>query len=354
MNKAELLSTVSKLCTLGKGILAADESTGTIGKRFSDINLENSLENRVRYRDLLFNTKDLNTHISGVITYEETLQYIKDDGKRLIQPLIDNNIVVGIKVDKGVKPLYCSDETVTQGIDDLDKRCQQYYKDGARFAKWRSVLNIDFKKKYPTNLAISQCANVLARYASICQNNGLVPIVEPEILMDGDHSIYDSYRITVRVLRAVYNELLNHRVDLSCTLLKPNMVRSGVSSNENIDYKVIAELTVKAIDNAVPKTVPGVVFLSGGMSEVEATISLNEINKYCRDFQFNNISYLTFSYGRALQYSVLQKWKGIDENKEEAQSVLLSRAKANGFATIGKYLNENLDDVSLHVKNYSY
>lgn len=348
MNRNEQLQTIKKICASGRGILAADESTGTIGKRFSKINLENTLDNRTRYRDLLFNTPDLNHYISGVITFEETLLANKSSGERLIQPLLDNDIVVGIKVDKGVKPLYNTDgETVTQGLDDLDKRCQEYYKAGARFAKWRAVLKIGHN--LPSELSIHENATTLARYASICQNNGLVPIVEPEILMDGNHSIDLSMNVTVNVLKCVYQELIRHNVDLECTLLKPNMVRPGVDCDDhNLD--MIAELTIRSLEESVPKEVPGIVFLSGGMSETDATDVLNRINK--QDTSCN--WYLSFSYGRALQASVIQSWNGQDDNIERAQSTLLNRARLNGQATLGKYYGEDNSTNSLHENNYSY
>lgn len=351
MNKLEQLETVRKICTPGKGILAADESTGTIGKRFASINVDNTIDNRFAYRDLLFTTPKLNNHVSGVITYEETLLGYKTDGSKLIQPLLVNDIVVGIKVDKGVKPLYGTDgETVTQGIDNLDERCKHYYEAGARFAKWRSVLKIDVSKNLPSNLSMHENAVTLARYASICQNNGLVPIVEPEVLMDGDHSIETSYEVAVNVLSNVYRELVRHKVDLECTLLKPNMVRPGVLSGEEFDSVKLAHLTVKALQQTVPASMPGVVFLSGGMSEVEASVALNEINKV----EGNKPWYLTFSYGRALQASVLNAWKGDSNNLESAQNTLLLRSKANGLATLGKYINEENTGKSLHETNYVY
>ena len=351
MNKQEQLETVRKICTPGKGILAADESTGTIGKRFSSINLENNHDNRIKYRNLLFTTSELNKHISGVITYEETLLDKNSDGSLLIQPLLDNDIIVGIKVDKGVKPLYGTDgETVTQGIDDLDIRCKKYYDAGARFAKWRAVLKIDVEKNLPSDLSMHENAVTLARYASICQNNGLVPIVEPEVLMDGNHSIEIAYEVAVKVLSCVYRELVRHNVDLECTLLKPNMVRPGVSSGDVMDCKRIGELTVKALQQTVPASMPGVVFLSGGMSEVEASIALNEINKTNSKKPW----YLTFSYGRALQASVLDVWKGNINNTELAQNTLKVRAKANGLASLGKYTNEEALGKSLHESNYVY
>ena len=351
MNKFEQLQTIKKICSPGKGILAADESSGTIGKRFSNINVDNTFDNRYKYRELLFTTPDLNQHISGVITFEETLLSKNNKGELLIQPLLDNDIVVGIKVDKGVKPLYgTSEETVTQGLDDLDLRCKEYYQAGARFAKWRAVLKIDVQNNLPSDLSIHENSVSLARYASICQNNGLVPIVEPEVLMDGNHSIEKAYNVAVHVLSNVYRELIRHHVDLECTLLKPNMVRPGVSSLQDMDMNKIAQLSVKALQQSVPSSVPGIVFLSGGMSEVEASSALNEINKVNSKKPW----YLTFSYGRALQSSVLNHWKGKDSNIHLAQSKLNIRAKANGLATLGKYTNENDLGQSLHESNYVY
>ena len=351
MNKTELRETINKICCHGKGILAADESTGTLAKRFANINLENSHENRIAYRDLLFTTPELNKYISGVITYEETLFDKTSEDALLIQSLLDSDIVVGIKVDMGVKPLYGTyDETVTQGLDNLDVRCKKYYDAGARFAKWRAVLKIDIEKNLPSDLAIHENAVSLARYASICQNNGLVPIVEPEILMDGNHTSIQSRDVTIKVLSNVYRELIRHHVNIECTLLKPNMVRPGVSSSEKLDCEKLAIYTLSAFQNTIPVNMPGIVFLSGGMSEVEATIALNEINKYDTQKPWR----LTFSYGRALQASVLNTWQGKIENKSSAQQMLLKRAEANGNASDGNYINELLEKQSLHEKDYLY
>jgi|TARA_B110000093_G_C12972471_1_gene413729 fructose-bisphosphate aldolase class I len=351
MNKTEQLQTIAKICTSGKGILAADESSGTIGKRFNSIQLTNTHENRYAYRNMLFTTPSLNKHISGVITFEETLLDVGPDGQRLIQPLLDADIVVGIKVDKGVKSLYGThDETVTQGMDDLDVRCKQYYDAGARFAKWRAVLKVDMDKNLPSELSIHENAVTLARYASISQNNGLVPIVEPEILMDGTHSMEQSHEVAVNVLSQVYRELVRHHVDIECTLLKPNMIRPGVSSGEALDCVRLGELTVNALQQAVPVSMPGVVFLSGGMSEIEASIALNEINKV----EGLRPWYLTFSYGRALQSSVMEIWKGDEANVDAAQNMLLHRANANGLAAIGEYVDEENTGKSLHETNYVY
>jgi len=350
MYRTELLHTVSQICSPEKGILAADESTGTIGKRFSSIDLENTHANRFAYRNLLFQCENLEKYISGVITYEETLLDSAPDGKRLIQPLLDKNIMVGIKVDKGVKPLYNEDETVTQGLDDLDERCKKYYEAGARFAKWRAVLKIDKDKHLPSDLSIHENSVTLARYASICLQNGLVPIVEPEILMDGDHSIEYCAKVTTHVLSNVYHELLRHKVDIDCTLLKPNMVRQGVSCKDPIDWKKLAHFTIQSFQQTIPVSMPGVVFLSGGMSETEASIALNEINKLKAYKPWR----LTFSYGRALQSSVLSAWKGKEENVKSAQEVLLQLAQNNSLASQGKFAGKNEGGESLHEENYVY
>lgn len=347
----ELLNNTNKLCQVGKGILAADESTNTIGKRFAQINVENNLENRTSYRKLLFTTEDLNKYISGVITYEETLSTM-DNNAPLVKHLQDQNILIGIKTDLGLKPLYgTNDEKVAQGLDNLDERCKKYYQMGARFAKWRCVLKID--EGCPSNLSISSNAEVLARYAAISQANGLVPIVEPEILMDGSHSIEETLDVTVNVIKTVYKRLVDHNVKLEATLLKPNMVRKGVDNDQVVTSQEIARLTLMALQRSVPVSVAGVVFLSGGMTEEEATCVLNDINIMKQYAPWT----LSFSYGRALQHSVLQEWRGKEENIKKAQLKLLERAKANSLATLGKYTHQsNIDitDESLHVKDYSY
>ena len=351
--KEELVETIRKICQPGKGILAADESTGTIGKRFASIGISNTIDNRRDYREMLFTTPGLGDRISGVITYEETLFDNASSGDALVASLLDADIAVGIKVDMGVKPLYGTDcESVTQGLDDLDVRCRKYYDAGARFAKWRAVLKIDVAANCPSDLSIHENAVTLARYASICIHNGLVPIVEPEILMDGTHTIQESRDVAVNVLSAVYRELVRHNVDLGCTLLKPNMVRPGVSSSEKMDFGEIAKHTISAFRQAVPVSMPGVVFLSGGMSETEASRALNEINKYDAVKPWR----LTFSYGRALQSSVLNAWKGKSENVVSAQSILYARAEANGLASLGQYQPEEGEGegTSLHEENYAY
>ena len=350
MDKTKLRIIAQRLVQKGKGILAADESIPTIGKRFDNINLENNLINREKYRRLLFTTPNLSNYISGVITFDETLC-----NQELTDNLIKNDILLGIKVDKGVKDLYNSDgETVTQGLDNLDERCKEYHSLGATFAKWRGVLKIDVLNNCPSNLSINQNAECLARYAAICQNNGLVPIVEPEIVMDGNHNLKESYTASVNVLDVVYKKLEEHHVYLPGTLLKPNMVRPGVEHGNDLSYEHISNTTISAFNKTVPNEVPGIVFLSGGLSEEDATLILNEINmvnKKHKDWA------LSFSYGRALQHSVLKAWQGKEENVTRAQEVLLQRCEANSLATFGKYIqksNENDTNDDLHVKNYAY
>lgn len=349
----ELIATAKAIATAGKGILAADESTGTIGKRFAPIGVENTEENRRRYRELLFTTADLNKYVSGSILFEETLYQKAADGTPFVELLKAAGIVAGIKVDKGVVPLPGTDgETVTQGIDGLNERCKKYYEAGARFAKWRGVLKIS-ASGCPSELSISENCNRLARYAAICQANGLVPIVEPEILMDGTHSVEVAAAVTQKVLAFQYKALHEHHVLLEGTLLKPNMVRSGTEAAVAATPAEIAAATVRTLQNTVPVAVPGVMFLSGGMSEEEATLALNGINA----LDAKKPWHLSFSYGRALQASCLRAWLGKDENREAAQAVLLARAKGNSEANLGKYAGGAASGAaaeSLHVKNYAY
>lgn len=349
----ELRKTAQAIVTPGKGILAADESTGTIGKRFDKINLANEETNRRNYRQLLFSTdKVVGESISGVILFEETLYQKADDGTPLIKLLQDRNIIPGIKVDKGVVDLAGTDgESTTQGLDGLADRCAKYYKDGARFAKWRCVLKIGAHQ--PSYQSMLENANVLARYASICQQNGLVPIVEPEVLPDGDHDLETAQKVTEQVLAFVYKALSDHHVYLEGTLLKPNMVTQGQSCSKKYSPQQVAEATVTALRRTVPSAVPGVVFLSGGQSEEDATIHLNAINQVPGPKPWA----LSFSFGRALQASVLKAWAGKQENVKAAQDEFLKRAKANGLATLGKYKGDvhgAAGDDSLFVAKHSY
>ena len=353
---AELIQTARAIGAAGKGILAADESTGTIGKRFAPINVENVQGNRKAYRHLLVSTAGLNQYISGVIMYEETLFENDDSGKSFPALLKDQGILTGIKIDKGVRILAGTDgETVTQGMDGLADRCRKYYAQGARFSKWRSVLHIK-DSGCPTQLGIDANAYVLARMASISQECGLVPIVEPEVLMDGEHSIERSAEVTQKVLAATFKALSDHHVILEGCILKPNMVRSGTECAKKASPQDIARCTVRVLQNTVPPALPTISFLSGGMSEEQATVALDCINRY-GDKSKKPWS-LTFSYGRALQQSVLKAWGGKTENIAAAQAELLVRAKANSEAQRGIYSGSGAAGKaagdSLAVKNYVY
>ncbi|KAF2879361.1 hypothetical protein ILUMI_26808 [Ignelater luminosus] len=349
----ELRQIANAIVAPGKGILAADESVGTMGKRLANIGLENNEENRRKYRQLLFTAdKAVAQHISAVILFHETLYQKADNGTPFVELLKQTGIIPGIKVDTGVVPLFGSeDECTTQGLDDLGKRCIQYKKDGCQFAKWRCVLKIN--KNTPSYQAILENANVLARYASICQASGLVPIVEPEILIDGDHDIERCQKVTETVLAAVYKALNDHHVYLEGTLLKPNMVTQGQSHSKKCSPQEIAAATVTALSRTVPAAVPGITFLSGGQSEEEASVNLDAINKY----QGKKPWALSFSYGRALQASVLRAWGGKDANVAAGQAELLKRAKVNGEAALGKYIGGaqgQAGDQCLFVKNHAY
>jgi len=349
----ELRGIANAIVAPGKGILAADESTATIGKRFSNIGVENNVDNRRSYRHLLFSAdKSLGNNISGVILYHETLYQKSDDGTPFVKLLKDRNIIPGIKVDSGVVTLAGSHEEVTtQGLDGLAERCAQYKKDGAQFAKWRCVLKIG--PHTPSHQAMLENANVLARYASICQQNAIVPIVEPEVLPDGSHSLEEAQKVTEQVLAYVYKALADHHVYLEGTLLKPNMVTAGQSCPRKYTMEENAEATVKALQRTVPPAVAGITFLSGGQSESDATINLNAINKYNGRKPWP----LTFSFGRALQASVLEAWKGKKENVKPAQDQLLHLAASNGAAALGKFdgkLDTAAGGKSLFVANHAY
>ncbi|KAL5199672.1 hypothetical protein ABZP36_020875 [Zizania latifolia] len=349
----ELIKTAKYIATPGKGILAADESTGTIGKRLASINVENVEPNRQALRELLFTAPGAVEYLSGVILFEETLYQSTAGGTPFVDVLKAGGVVPGIKVDKGTVEIAGTNaETTTQGLDSLGSRCAKYYEAGARFAKWRAVLKIGAAGE-PSELAVKQNAEGLARYALICQENGLVPIVEPEILTDGAHDIKTCAAVTERVLAAVYKSLNDHKVLLEGTLLKPNMVTPG-SDSPKVGAEVIAEYTVAALRRTVPPAVPGVVFLSGGQSEEEASQNLNAMNK----LEVLKPWTLTFSFGRALQQSTIKKWAGKKENVAAAQAAFLARCKANSEATLGKYgggaAGDTATSESLHVKGYTY
>jgi len=351
--RAELAATAKAIAAPGKGILAADESTGTIGKRFAPINVENVEENRRAYRELLFTAgAELGNYISGVIFFEETLYQKAASGKTFPDVLREQGILVGIKVDKGTVDLSGTDgETTTTGLDGMAERCQKYYAAGARFAKWRCVLKIG--NGCPSKLSVLENANVLARYASICQQNGLCPIVEPEILMDGDHNLERAMVETEEVLAVVYKALHDHHIYLEGSLLKPNMVCPGQDCPTKYTAADIALATATVLSRTVPPAVPGVTFLSGGQSEEDATVHLNEMNKITT---VSRPWSLTFSYGRALQGTVLKVWGGKKENVESAQKALMMRAKANSLASLGKYdgFASAAGAESLYVKDYKY
>lgn len=350
----ELSKIAQAIVAPGKGILAADESVGTMGKRLADIGLENTDENRRAYRQLLFTTDpQVAQNISGVILFHETLYQKAEDGTPFVDLLKKKGIIPGIKVDKGVVPLMGSeDECTTQGLDDLAARCAQYKKDGCDFAKWRCVLKIG--KNTPSYQSILENANVLARYASICQSQRIVPIVEPEVLPDGEHDLDRAQKVTETVLAAVYKALNDHHVYLEGTLLKPNMVTAGQSCPTKYTPQQVALATVQALRRTVPAAVPGITFLSGGQSEEEASVHLNAINQV----PLLKPWALTFSYGRALQASVLRAWAGKKENVGAGQAELLKRAKANGEAATGKYVAGSVvgagGDANLFVANHAY
>jgi fructose-bisphosphate aldolase class I len=352
--KKELSDIAQRIVAPGKGILAADESTGTMGKRLQKINVENTEENRRFFRDLLFSVDaSIADSVGGVIFFHETLYQKADSGVLFPQVIKGKGIVVGIKVDKGTAGLNGTDgETTTQGLDGLSERCAQYKKDGCDFAKWRCVLKIS--DGCPSALAIAENANVLARYASICQQNGLVPIVEPEILPDGDHDLQRCQYVTEKVLAAVYKALSDHHVYLEGTLLKPNMVLAGHSCTRKYTPQEVAMATVSALRRTVPAAVPGITFLSGGQSEEEASLNLNAINQVPLHRPWK----LSFSYGRALQASTLAAWNGQKANKEAAQKVFCNRAKINGLASKGEYNPTGTMDKSamqsLYTASYVY
>ena len=318
----------------GKGILAADESTGTIGKRLDQINTESTEQTRNAYRDLLFTADGLDQYISGVIMYDETFHQSSLDGG-VVYPeyLALKGIIPGIKVDAGAHNLSGSeDEKITLGLDGLDERLSEYRKLGARFAKWRAVINIT--ELNPSDYCIKANAHALARYAALCQSNDVVPIVEPEILMDGDHDIEDSFVVTEEVLHTVFDELYTQGVQYEEMVLKPNMVLSGYGANDRAGVDEVASATVQCFLRSVPAAVPGIAFLSGGQSDEDATAHLNAMNQILGD---NKPWHLSFSYGRALQQPALKAWQGSGDNISNAQEALMKRAKLNSLATQGKY-----------------
>lgn len=314
-----------------KGVLAADESSPTIKKRFDSIQVESTEENRRFYRQLLFTASEAAPFIGGVILFDETLRQSSDDGTPFPKLLADQGIVPGIKVDKGAKPLAgCPGEKVTEGLDGLRDRLGEYHELGARFTKWRAVITIG--DGIPSRTCIETNAHALARYAALSQEAGLVPIVEPEVLMNGSHTIERCAEVTEATLAEVYHQLHLQRVELEGTLLKPNMVVSGDQCPEQADADRVADLTLRTLRRTVPPAVPGIVFLSGGLSEVDATRFLNTMNR-----RGPHPWQVSFSFGRALQASALQAWSGNADNLDEAQRAFTHRARCNGLARTGDY-----------------
>ena len=318
----------------GKGILAADESTGTMTKRLESVNVTSTQENRLLFRETLFSSKSMSKCIGGVILYDETIKQISSKNHKIPDLISSMGSNPGIKVDTGAKVLAGSaDEKVTEGLDGLRERLKEYYKLGAKFTKWRGVYNIS--KNYPSKLSIQSNAHALARYSALVQECNMVPIVEPEVLMDGDHSAKDCYEKTSEVIKKCFEELILHKVDLKGVILKPNMILAGIKSKDKTSSEEVAELTLKCLKNSVPSEVPGIAFLSGGQSEIQATENLNLINK------FNNTNFImSYSYGRALQQSALKFWSKNTQDIQGTQKVFNHRAEMNTLASQGKWSKE--------------
>jgi fructose-bisphosphate aldolase class I len=332
MSLAELNKVAEAMVAPGKGILAADESTGTIKKRFDAIGVESTADTRRDYRELLFrSTEAMSKHISGVILYDETIRQAARDGTPLVKLIATAGALPGIKVDKGTKPLpFCPGEVITEGLDGLGERLAEYRGLGARFAKWRAV--IDIGAGIPSYSCIHANAHALARYAALCQQEGIVPIVEPEVLMDGDHDIDRCETITEWVLKTVYEALYYARVQLEGTVLKPNMVIPGKKCPKRASVEEVAEKTARVLKACVPAAVPGIAFLSGGQSDEEATAHLDALNR------IGGLPWrLTFSYGRALQAAPQKAWSGKSENVAAAQRAFVHRARMNGLAALGQW-----------------
>jgi fructose-bisphosphate aldolase class I len=320
----EIEKIAKQIIAKGKGILATDESTGTMTKRLASVNVESTSKNRLRFRETLFSAEGIKNYIGGVILYDETIKTIPE----LIKSF---GSIPGIKVDTGAKKLAGSpEEKITEGLDGLRERLAEYFKLGARFTKWRAVYNIS--EKYPSELAIKSNAHALARYAALVQEAEMVPIVEPEVLMDGEHSINKCYEVTSKVLKECYKQLSLHNVNLKGTILKPNMVLPGNRSKDKSNSVEIAKITLKCLKENVPREVPGIAFLSGGQTEIEATQNLNEINK------INDTSFtMSFSYGRALQQSALNNWSKNIKDTTNTQKIFNHRSKMNGLSTSAKW-----------------
>ena len=331
---SELNNIALKIIGNGKGILAADESTGTMTKRLENVKVESSAQNRLLFRETLFSSTSMKDCIGGVILYDETIKQSCASGEKIPELISNSNTVPGIKVDTGAKTLANSpEEKITEGLDGLRERLKEYYKLGARFAKWRGVYIIS--KKYPSKLSIHSNAHALARYSALVQESGMVPIVEPELLMDGSHNSEDCFQKTSEVIKKCYEQLELHKVELKGTILKPNMILPGSNSDEKNDTLKIAEMTIKCLEESVPSEVPGIAFLSGGQSEKEATKNLNQINVK------NKTNFImTYSYGRALQHSALKFWSKDLKNIKGTQEVFNHRAKMCSLASKGKWSEE--------------
>ena len=335
MNLQELEKTARALVAPGKGILAADESFGTIGKRFEAVGIESSEDSRRAYREMLFTTPNIGECLSGVILFEETLRQKASDGRPLAKVLEDQGIIPGIKVDKSTVPMPLSpNEKFTQGLDGLHDRLSEYREMGARFTKWRAVITIG--GGIPTKSCVEANAEALALYASFAQDHDLVPIVEPEVLIDGDHSIEQSYEATLWTLHETFDEIHDHGVELSALLLKPNMVISGKEASDQANVQEVARYTVECLLRTVPPAVPGIVFLSGGQSDLQATQHLNAMNTIYEGLPWE----LSFSYARALQGQPMEIWGGKAENIERAQKIFHHRARMNSAARDGRYSEE--------------
>tara|TARA_B100001105_G_scaffold37819_1_gene26971 strand:+ start:30 stop:1049 length:1020 start_codon:yes stop_codon:yes gene_type:complete len=327
----EIEKIAKQIIAKGKGILATDESTGTMTKRLASVNVESTSKNRLRFRETLFSAEGIKNYIGGVILYDETIKQKSSDGKTIPELIKSFGSIPGIKVDTGAKKLAGSpEEKITEGLDGLRERLTEYFKLGARFTKWRAVYNIS--EKYPSELAIKSNAHALARYAALVQEAEMVPIVEPEVLMDGEHSINKCYEVTSKVLKECYKQLSLHNVNLKGTILKPNMVLPGNRSKDKSNSVEIAKITLKCLKENVPREVPGIAFLSGGQTEIEATQNLNEINK------INDTSFtISFSYGRALQQSALNNWSKNIKDTTNTQKIFNHRSKMNGLSTSAKW-----------------
>jgi fructose-bisphosphate aldolase class I len=332
MSIEQLAETAQAMVAAGKGIIAIDESTSTIAKRFQGVGIDNNEENRRAYRELLLTTPKLSDYISGAILFDETIRQSTRSGVPFAKYMADNGIIPGIKVDKGAHPLAgCPGELVTEGLDGLRDRLKEYYKLGARFAKWRAVITIG--EDIPSGTCIEANAHALARYAALCQENGLVPMVEPEVLMDGSHDIETCYEVTEATLRSLFGALYEQNVMLEGTILKASMVVAGKDCEEQASVEEVADATVMCLKSTVPAILPGIVFLSGGQSDEDATAHLNAMN------QLGNLPWpLSFSYGRAMQQAALQLWsQDLAGNFAKAQSTVYARAKDNGLAALGKW-----------------